>query len=146
MAKQSGNPFDFDFTKLMGDLKVPGVDVEGLLASQKKNLDAMTAANKVAFDSMQAVMKRQGELFRQAMEEASSAAASLSSTGPLPEKMAKQTELTKEAFERAVANAKEVAEMLARSNSEVAQVVQTRVTEAMNEIKATIEKSSTGKK
>ncbi|MFA7429119.1 MAG: phasin family protein [Rhodospirillaceae bacterium] len=142
MVKQSGSPFDFDFTKMMGDIKVPGVDMEGLMAAQKKNIDALTAANKVAFDSIQAVMKRQSELFRQAIEEATTAASSLTATAPLPEKMAKQTELTKEAFERAVANAKEVAEMLARSNTEVAQVVQTRFTEAMSEIKASIEKAS----
>lgn len=146
MAKQSGNPFDFDFTKFMGDFKVPGVDMDSLMASQRKNLEAITAANKVAIDSMQAVVRRQTELLQQAAEEAKTAAATLTDTSPLPEKMAKQTELTKEAFERAAANARELAEMLARSNSEVANLMQARMSEAMNEIKAVVEKSTKGGK
>lgn len=139
MVKQSGTPFDFDFTKFMGDFKVPGVDVDGLMASQRKNLEAIAAANKVAVDSMQAVLRRQAELMQQAMEEARTVAASLTDNAPLPEKMAKQTEITKEAFERAAANARELAEMLARSNTEVANLMQARVAEAMNEIKAVVE-------
>jgi len=49
------NPFksfaDFDFSKfdlrkMMGDLKIPGLDMEVLMNTQRKNIEALTAANK----------------------------------------------------------------------------------------------------
>ncbi|MEW5726422.1 MAG: TIGR01841 family phasin, partial [Pseudomonadota bacterium] len=93
--------FDFDVTKLMGDFKVPGVDLEALVASQKKNIEALTQANKTAFEGMQALAKRQAELLRQTMEEVTAAGKQMAEPGTAQEKAAKQAEMAKNAFERA---------------------------------------------
>lgn len=141
MAKQSGFPFEFDITKFMGDMKVPGLDMDGIMAAQKKNIDALNAANKLAFDSVQAVMTRQGELLRQSVEEASAAANAMTDQAPINEKAAKQAELAKQALERAVSNAREVAEMIARSNKEMADLMQGRMTEALAELQSALGKA-----
>lgn len=146
MANKSGNPFDFDISKFVGEFKIPGLDVEAAVAAQRKNIEALTTANKLAMDSMQATYRRQVELMQEVLKEAQAAAADLGASGPLPEKAAKQTELVKDAFERCTTHSREISEMLARSNKEIADLMQARFNETLNEVKAAFEKASKGGK
>src|ERR1039457_4145283 len=50
----------FDFTKLMKDFKLPGVDIATIMDREKKNIEALTEANRVAFEGWQALVHRQG--------------------------------------------------------------------------------------
>ena len=143
------NPFgDFDFSKmmdpskLMGDFKVSGVDMEKVVSSQRRNLEALTAANQLAVEGMQAVARRQAEIFRQAMEESSAAMRAVMAAGSPEDKAARQTELTKEAFKRAIANMRELAEMVAKSQGEALEVINKRVTDSLDELRDTIGKKS----
>lgn len=143
------NPFgDFDFTKmmdpskLMGDFKVPGVDVNAVVASQRRNLEALGEANKLALEGMQAVAKRQSEIFRQVMEEASQAMRDIMTAGSPEDKAGRQTELVKDAFTRAIANMRELAEMVAKSQGEAFDVINKRVSESLDEVKAAIAKKA----
>lgn len=141
MASQITPPgFDFDFTKLLGDFKVPGVDFESIIASQRKNVEAITAANQLAVEGLQAVLRRQAELVRQAVEEATQVVSELTAVGAPEEKAAKQAELAKTAFEKALANVKELSEMVAKSNAEASEILAKRVSESLEEVKAAITK------
>ena len=143
------NPFgDFDFTKmldtskLMGDLRVPGVDVEAVVASQRRNLEALGEANKLAVEGLQAVARRQSEIFRQMMEEASQAMREMMAAGSPEDKASRQTELVKEAFKRAIGNMRELAEMVSKSQGEAFDVINKRVTDSLDELKGVIAKKS----
>ncbi len=125
--------FDFDITKYMGDFKVPGIDVESLVASQKKNIEALTQANKTAFEGMQALAKRQTELLRQTMEEITSAGKQMAEPGTAQEKAAKQAEMTKQAFERALENMREMSEMVTKANDEAAKLLNKRFVQMIDE-------------
>ncbi len=141
MANPTGNPFfDVDVTKFLGDLKVPGIDVEALLASQRRNIEAVTAANQLAIEGIQAVLRRQAEILRQSIEESNSIVGEVLAAGSPEEKAVKQTEFAKAAFEKALANAKELAELVARSNTEAADVLTRRVSESLDEVKAALAK------
>ena len=49
MADNPFNPFaNVDFSKTMGDLKIPGFDVQAIMDAQRKNIEALTAANQTA--------------------------------------------------------------------------------------------------
>lgn len=137
----TNTPFDFDLTKLLGDFKVPGVDFESIIASQRKNIEAVTAANQLAVEGLQAVLRRQSEIIRQSIEEASSLVGDLTSVSAPEEKAAKQADLVKSAFEKALANIKELSEIVAKSNSEAAEVLTKRVSESLEEVKAAIAKA-----
>jgi phasin family protein len=141
MAKQPENIFDFDISKFVGDFKVPGLDVESLVSSQRKNIEALTQANKLAFEGVQAVFKRQVEILRQTLEESSSIAKELVETGTPQEKAVRQTELAKDAFERALANSRELSEIIAKSNSEAFELLNKRFTQVLDEIKDGIGKT-----
>lgn len=143
MAKQSsGNPFlEFDVSKVLGDFKVPGVDVDAILASQRKNIEAVTAANQLAIEGLQAVLRRQAEIVRSSVEEAGTYVNQVVAAGSPEEKAAKQAELVKLAFEKSLANIKELAELVAKSNTEAADVLSKRVSESLDEVKAAIAKA-----
>lgn len=152
MANNPFNPFanvdfskfdfsKFDITKALGDVKIPGFDMEAAVAAQRKNIEALTAANQAAVQGLQAVAQRQAEILSQAISEVSTVAQQLSSAGSNPQELtAKQTELARKAFEQALANARELAEMVSKSNTEAFAIINKRVTESLQELKSLVVK------
>ena len=124
-----------EFSNTLKQYKLSGVDLDSLVASQKKNLEALTSANRVAFEGLQAVAKRQAEILQETMNEASKAVDQLSKAGSPPEIAAKQAELAKSAFERALANMRELAEMVSKANQEATNTVNARISASLDEIK-----------
>ncbi len=145
MADNPFNPFanidfsKFDFSKMMGDLKVPGFDMQAAMESQRKNIEALTAANQAAVQGLQAVAQRQAEILSQAMSEVSAVAQQLASASTNPQEMTtKQAELARKAFEQALANMRELAEMVSKSNTEAFAIINKRVTESLQELKSLV--------
>jgi phasin family protein len=136
------NPFfDMDVKKVMGDFKIPGFDLESLMAAQRRNIEALTQANQLALEGMQAISQRQAEILRQTMEETMQSFQSVMQSASPEERMGKQTELLKVAFERATANMRELAEMVSKSNAEACSVMNKRVAESLDEIKGLLAKT-----
>lgn len=139
-----GTPFEgafgefMDFTKYAEQFKLPGVDSKALMESHRRNFEAMTQANQVALEGARALMQRQAEILRQAMDEASKAVRELAKPGEPSEKWATQTEMLKEAYELALANLRELAEMSAKSNTEAADVLTHRFTASLDELKGAL--------
>ena len=131
------NPFlDFDFAKALGGLRVPSLDVEALVAAQRKNLEALTQANQLAVEGVQAVTRRQVEIARQAFEEFSSAVRDFTTPAASPEdRLAKQAEYSKQALEKGIANARELTEMVTKANTEAFNVINKRFTETFDEVR-----------
>ncbi len=151
MANNPFNPFanldfgkfdlsKFDMTKMLGDVKIPGFDMDSIMAAQRKNIEALTAANQAAVQGMQAVAQRQAEILSQAMNEVSSIAQQLSTAGNPQEMTTKQAELARKAFEQALSNMRELAEMVSKSNTEAFAIINKRVTESLQELKSLVTK------
>ena len=51
-----------DFSKMFSEFKIPGFDMQALVATQRRNIEAVTAANQLAVEGVQAVMRRQTEI------------------------------------------------------------------------------------
>jgi phasin family protein len=154
---KTGNPFidgDFgammDFTKVTEQFteqfKVPGVDTKALAESQKRNMETLAEINRVAFDGARAIMQRQAEIMRQAMEEATKAVRDMSKPGKPEEAMAKQAEMAKHVYEQCLANARELAEMGTKSNSKAAELFTHRVTDGLEELKGAFKHTNGAKK
>lgn len=145
MAKaKTSTPFPFangefadmmDFTKFVGQFKLPNVDTKVFIEGHRRNLEAMTEANRVAFEGAQALAQRQVEIMRQTVDEATKAMNELAKPGKPEDKLAAQASLAKEAYELALANARELGEMSAKSNSEAADVITHRISDGLDEIK-----------
>jgi phasin family protein len=159
MAKQPEKPMDMaadagrtaldaaqkmgqQFTQFFSQMKMPSlVDVEPLLAAQRRNIEALTAANRVAMEGAQAVARRHMEIMQQAMAEMTETVRALSSTNDPATRASRQAELLKSAHERAVANLQELSDMIQRANGEAVSLLNHRFAEAMDEVKSLVEKS-----
>lgn len=133
---------DFDPTKMVDELSkmmkqynLPGVDVDSLVASRKKDLEALGTANRVAFEGLQAVAKRQTEILQETMNAASKAVDTLSKAGSPQEVAAKQAEIAKEGFEKALSNMRELAELVTKANQEATTAINTRISASLDELK-----------
>jgi phasin family protein len=135
--------FDVDFSKVMGDFKVPMFDVEALVAAQRRNLEAFAAANQLALEGAQAVTRRQGELLRQSVNEVSGMFREMVSNASPEEKLAREAELAKVAFEKTVANVNEIADLVSKAQRDAASVISRRVVEGMEELKGFVSKAVT---
>lgn len=132
------NPFlEMDVSKAFAGFSFPGFNVESLMASQRKNVEALTQANQLALEGVQALARRQVEIAREAIEEATTLVKELSQPGAPEERLAKNVELAKTTFEKGLANARELAELMAKANSEAFNVITKRVTESFEEIRET---------
>ncbi len=135
------NPFNidlsnFDITKMLGNIPTPGIDMSALMDGQRKNLEAIAAANQVTLAGMQAIAKRQAEIMAQTVTEASSMAQQLTGATNPQEAGTKQAELVKQAFERALANMRELAELFSKTNTEAFELINQRFTESMEELQS----------
>jgi phasin family protein len=146
MASKTGNPFlDQNFTdmfdprKYMDQFQMPGLDNKGLIEAHRKNIEAMTEANRVAFEGAQAMARRQTEIVREAMDEAAKAMSQVQNAGSNEERVAKQTEIAKNAFETALKHARELAEMSAKSQNEALELLNKRVAESFDEMRESMQ-------
>jgi phasin family protein len=131
-----------DFTKLFAELKFPAVpNMEAFVTASRRNMETLTAANRIAMEGAQAVARRHMEIVQQGMAELSDAVRSLSTAEGPQAKAARQAELMKHAYERAVGNIREISDLIQKSNDEALRLLNQRFIEAMDEIKALAEKS-----
>ncbi len=130
-----------DFTKAFSEFKIPGIDNNIIVESQRKNLEALAQANKLAVEGMQSVFQRQAEIMNTAMQEMQSVFKEISVAGEPQDKIAEQTDLVKSAVEKALENMKELASMAGQSNSEAFDTIHARFTESLEEVKAEVLKS-----
>ncbi len=132
---------NMDFTKYFADLKLPALpDMEALLSASRKNLETLTAANRVALEGAQAVARRHMEIVQSNMAELTEAMQTLAAVDAPQAKAAKQAELLKQAYQRAVAQLKELSDLIRHSNAEALDLINKRFAEAMDEVKALAEK------
>jgi len=128
---------DFDFRRIFAEMKFPMMpDMEAFTAAARRNMEALTAANRVALEGAQAVARRHMEIMQQTMTEMSEAVRALAGSEAPQEKAARQAELIKRTYEHAVANLKELRDLIQRSNEEALSLLNHRFTEAMDEVKA----------
>jgi phasin family protein len=131
-AMQQAKSAAEDFTRMFSDMKLPAVPgMEALMAAHKRNMDTLSAANRIALEGAQAVAKRHLEIMQQSMAELGETMRALATPGAAP-----QAEVLKHAYERALANTRELSELIQHSNREALDVLNKRFVEAMDEVKA----------
>jgi len=128
------NPFS-DFTKFIEQFKVPGVDVSTIIESGRKDLEALAEANKAAYQGLQALARKQGEVLTEAMQKIQDAAKH--ATGMASD--AKTADVAREAYKRTLAHMKEMAEIVRSSNAEAMTKVADRAIAHLQDLKKMIQ-------
>lgn len=162
MAKTNGNQQQAEFAgakdfsdlyagynKLFGEVaklfvngKAPVFDVAALVEVQKKNLEAWTAANKVAFEGAQVLAQRQAEMVRKAFQDFSGATGVFAAEGTPEEKLIRQADFAKGTYEQALANFGELSELAQKSGAQALAVINKRIVENFDEVKSALAKSA----
>ena len=128
---------DMDFTKFFAEMKLPSLpNMESFLSASRKNLETLSAANRVAMEGAQAVARRHMEIVQSSMAEMTEAMKALAAPDAPQAKAARQAELLKQAYQRAVAHMKELSDLIQQSNAEALALLNNRFAEAMDEVKA----------
>lgn len=134
-----------EMMKMLAEFRLPAMpDLDGLAQAQRRNLEALSAANRVALEGAQAVARRHMEILQSSMTEMTDAVRSMTGMESPQERAARQAELLKAGYERAVANMREVADLIQKSNTEALTLLNKRFAEAMDEVKAMAGKGGAG--
>jgi len=112
----------YDFTKLMSQFRLPGVDFAALVDRERKNIEALVKANRIAFEGWQRLVRRQTEMLQETMKKVVADAGQ-------EHTIKKRADLAKEGFEKALANMRELAEITNQSQKEAFDVVRKRIEE-----------------
>jgi len=132
---------DFDFSKFFSEIKVPPLpDMEAVLAAHKRNLEALSEANRVALEGAQAVARRHMEIMQSTMTGLTATLKEISVSDSPTSRAAKQTDLLKQAYENAVSNTRELGDLIQKANGEAMQKLNHRFSEAMVEMKSLFKK------
>jgi phasin family protein len=126
--QQREMPF-FDFTKLLENYKVPGVDFSAIVDREKKNIEALTKANMIAFEGWQALVRRQTDILQETMREAIANARQ-------QEGAKHRVDLAKQGFAKALDHMRELAEIATKSQRQAFEVVRKRVDENVEHFKS----------
>jgi phasin family protein len=136
MADARPNFFDFDVTKAFADFRFRPFDVEAIWAAQRRNIEALSQANQLAVEGVQAVARRHIELTRETFEGWSSLLRDLAQPVSTEDRIAKNADYAKQMLEKGVTHGREVVSIAAKAGADAAEVLHKRATESLDEIKA----------
>lgn len=133
-----------DFSKALGDFKVPTFSYEAFSATMRKNLETVASINQATFETMQSLTRQQAEVVRQGLEEAAALMNSIMSCPTPEEKVVKQAEVSKAAIDKCITNAREIADTISKCNSKALETVSNRMNESIEELRGIMKKTSCG--
>jgi phasin family protein len=137
VADQTSNKPEMDMMRMLSEFRIPGMpDMDALASAQRRNLEALSAANRVALEGAQAVARRHMEILQQSMTEMTEGIRLLTSQESPQQRAMRQAELLKQAYERAVQNMKELTDLIQASSGEAVSVLNRRFTEAVEELRS----------
>jgi phasin family protein len=124
--------------KLGAALGLPKPNVDQLVETQKKNIEALGQSAQVVAQGAQSVAQKQRELMEAGLREAMAFARENQPLGRVNANLAQQTEVARKIFEIAVKGAQETAATARQSGTDAVKIVQDRMKEALEGIRASI--------
>jgi phasin family protein len=138
-----GPQFFTDMMRKYGEqLKIPSFDMGRLMEQHQKNLEAMTRSWQAMASGAGEIAQKQRAIFEETVKEVTAMAQDYKPGGNPQEILAKQAEFARKAFEAAIANTRDIAELVQKSSAEAMRIVQDRMKESYEDIKAGLEKKS----
>jgi phasin family protein len=138
MASFTSPMFDFDVSKYFTQFKVPAFDIDAITAIQRKNIEALTAANQIALEGVGTLVRRQSEIVRKSVESYTASFTELMGEGSPEAKVSKQAELAKGAYDSVLANAKELTDIATKTRDDALGLINARVRESLDEVGALV--------
>ena len=124
--------------KFGADLGLPKPNIDQLVETQKKNIEALGHSAQVVAQGARSVAQKQREVLEAGLREAATLAQEYKPLGKIQENIALQTEFARKVFEIAVQGAQESASTARQSTTEAVKIIQDRVKESFEDIRASV--------
>lgn len=124
----NANPF-VDMATMIQKFKVPGFDMAPIIESRRKDMEALVEANKSVYEAVQALARRQTEIMTETTQGIQDSAKGLAGGG------APDAALVGNAYQKAIADMKELAEMVRKSQVDAMAGITARATQSVEEMK-----------
>ncbi|CAN7796446.1 TIGR01841 family phasin [Caballeronia sp. LjRoot34] len=118
---------------MMQEFKVPGFDMAPIIESQNKDMQAVLKANRAAFEAMQALVRKQTEMVTEAMQGIQDSAKAFTAGGANVPDPARQAALVSDAYQKALADMKDLAEMARNAQIDAMANITKRGTQSLAE-------------
>ena len=128
------------FQRLGEQLKVQSFDMSKILEHHRRNFDAMTRSWQALASGSHEIAQKQREIFEGVMKDVAVMVQGYKPIGPPHEVFAKQSEFARKAMEAAMANTRDIAQLAQKSGGEALAIIQERMRESYDEIRAGLEK------
>jgi phasin family protein len=128
------------FKNLGEQFKVPAFDMAKIMEHHQKNLDAMTRSWQAMAGGAGEIANKQREIVEAAVKDVTEMVKDYRPGGSPQEAMAKQAEFAKKAIEATITNTRDIAELVQKSSAQAFNIVQDRMKESYDEIRASMER------
>src|SRR3954468_21143962 len=112
-----------NYNNAFADMFKNAFDLNQLFTTQRRNIEALSAANQAVVEGAQAISRRQAEVIREHVEESLKASKDLLTSGTPETNLTKHADFTKSIFESALSNLREITEMATKSGFEAFDVL-----------------------
>jgi len=123
---------------MAGAFSMPKFDADTMATAQCRNVEAMTAVCQLAFDCVQQSAQRQAQLFRDTAEEMLGSFRQVGKLDNPQEQATAQMNVGRHALERGMVSLRELAELIARTNSEALEIINKRAANCLTELQDTV--------
>jgi phasin family protein len=126
-----------EYTKLVSQFKLPGIDVNAILEARRKDIEALAEANMTALAGAQSLGQKQAEILRSTMAELQAAVTRFTAGGGKLD--ASAGEVVQKALQKTLVDMQELADTAYRAQSDSLAVVSKRVSENIEELKTLLQ-------
>lgn len=134
------NFFSPEIAKNMAGINGFHFGMQDFMEVHRRNFEALTEAQQRAMEGIQAAAQRQTELFSEMFENNTALANEILGEGSPEQKVARQADMMKKVYEKAIVNIREIGEMLNKSNRQATDILHKRVGATLSELKSAMEK------
>jgi phasin family protein len=119
-------------------LGLPEMDVDKLVEMNRKNFDALVRSASVAGEGAKAAAEKQREILQTAFKETSAMVQAFRPSGNPQEIVAKQSDYAKRAFEVAIQNTRDLAELTTKTTTDATKIIRDRIRESLSELQGSV--------
>ena len=110
-------------TRMLERAQLPAFDAAAMIEARRRDIDAVIEANRIVYAGARALAQKQGEILRATMKGARGAVSKGNFSGSPAEIAARQRAMMVKAFQIALANMRDLAEIVRRAQADAFSVV-----------------------
>lgn len=126
-------PFGEELFNAFKQFKVPGIDMEALVASHQKNMELLASTQKKAVESTNSIIELQNKYLKKAFDQWNEQLKHNCTKTSFEEKAACHAQSTKEMSDRALEHLKEINTIIVKSNEKIIDSIQKHFQESLDE-------------